>query len=126
MFKKKGLCAFFNHFSTIFQLFYTNPTPIFESLLHKSYTSLTPIQHKSCERLTPFYTNLTPSQHKSYTSLAKVLHQSNTNLTPIQHKSYESLAKVLHKSYTSLTPIQHQSNTRLAKVLFICLAKLLH
>ena len=69
MFKKKGLCAFFNHFSTIFQLFYTNPTPI---------------QHQS-------NTNLTQVLYKSYESLAKVLHKAYANLTPIQHKASESL-----------------------------------
>ena len=80
MFKKKGLCAFFNHFSTIFQLFYINPTQV----LRKSYESLTPIQHQS-------YTNPTQVLRKSSEGLTQVLHKSYANPTPIQHKASESL-----------------------------------
>ena len=58
MFKKNGLCAFFNHFSTILHQSNTNPTQV----LHKSYESLAKVLRQS-------YTNPTPIQHKASESL---------------------------------------------------------
>ena len=77
MFKKKGLCAFFNHFSTI---------------LHQSNTRLTQGLHKAYTRLIQvLFICLTKVLQKSSESLTQVLHKSYANPTPIQQKASESL-----------------------------------